>query len=268
VHYEVYIDSVFFLNTCLNLLSLQILHKILKCSATHGKILLGAAGGAFCQCILLIIEIGPIWLRFLLGSLLIDMIMVSVGLRIGKIYYVMIDTAAFMGINVILSGAATFIQNEIENAISHRSHIWELIVIFYMSGWALMETLGKIRKDKTLQLYRVILKGKNRYVEVQALLDTGNGLQDPIFGRPVSIIEEGLVEDWKPFEKQPGFCMIPYHSLGRKNGIMPGFFIENAHIYGKVEERKADRIMIGIYQGKISSDDQYQMILHPKLLQN
>lgn len=268
MHYEVYIDSVFFINTCLNLLSLQILHRVLKCTATHGRLLLGAASGALGQCILLVIGIGPVWIRFLLGSFFIGALMVSIGLRIGNLYFLVIDTAALMGINAILSGSVAFIQYEIMNVIPHSSNMLEIIVIFYMSGWMLMGALHKVRKDRSTQLYQVILKENGNHIEVQALLDTGNGLQDPIYGRPVSIIEEGAVEYLKPFEAQPGFCMIPYHSLGRKNGIMPGFLIQNVKIRNRLEEKKIDHMLIGIYQGKISADNRYQMILHPELLQN
>ena len=229
---------------------------------------MGAATGALGQCILLIVGIGPIWIRFFLGFFLIDMLMIFIGLRIEKLYFLVMGTVGFMGINVILTGGVEFIQYEIRNMIPHTSNMLELLVIFYISGWILMGALHGVRKGKKTQLYQVILNENENHIEVQALLDTGNGLRDPIFGRPVSIIEEGLVEYLKPFETQPGFCMIPYHSQGRENGIMPGILVHNIRIRGKLEEKKVEQIMIGIYHGEISSDHQYQMILHPKLLQN
>ncbi|MDD2972813.1 MAG: sigma-E processing peptidase SpoIIGA [Lachnospiraceae bacterium] len=267
MYYEVYIDAVFVVNLFLNLLSLQILCKVLKCTATHTRLFAGAITGAFCQCILILLGIGSIWIKFFTTCFAVGMLMIHIGLRIKKLHFLLVYTIVMLMINMILAGGVEFIRHGIIYFFPQSQNIVEIIGIFYVMGWTLLGALGRARSHQT-SLYRVILSENGICREVQALMDTGNGLRDPIYGRPVSIIESSVVEQMQPYEEQPGFCVIPYHSIGKKSGMMQGFLLQDVCIIGNMKEKNVHQLMVGIYQGKLSSDNQYQMILHPKLLEN
>lgn len=171
-------------------------------------------------------------------------------------------------IQIFLIGGVNFLLDKIQYFIPQVPNIVEMIGIFYLTGWIFMGALRRIRKEKNAHLYRVCMKCSGKWIETEAFLDTGNQLFEPITEKPVSIIEESVIEVMRPYEQQAGFCVIPYHSLGKKNGMMWGFTIEEMVIRNALQERKLTEVVVGVYKGRISSDGKYQMILHPKLLEN
>lgn len=268
MHYEVYIDRLFLVNMFLNLWSLQLLSKVTRCTATHLRLLLGAVLGAVCECILIIWIPYPTWVKTILAVGLVNGLMVYIGLHVTKPEYIAKYTLLIMGINVVFSGAMDFIQDQVQMAMPHATNMIEIIGISYISYW-LLQRIWKWRRQKkeSPPIYHIILESNGIKAEVDALLDTGNGLIDPLSGNPVSIVDVKVVEGWKPFETQPGFRMIPYHSVGKQHGILPGFLIEKMEIYGELEEVKRKQVMICIYEGDVCQSNQYQMILHPKLME-
>ena len=94
------------------------------------------------------------------------------------------------------------------------------------------------------------LSWKGNRVNLFALRDTGNTLSDPISGEqvfvcgadvaeellgvsrirfrdPVGIVESGII---------PGLRLIPYHSVGKSNGMLPAIRLEEAVIGGVRKE--------------------------------
>lgn len=110
-------------------------------------------------------------------------------------------------------------------------------------------------------LLKIIIKEGNRKVDVTALVDTGNNLFEPMTGKPVSIIEKTVAE--KIINENSRFTFIAFKSLGKENGLLKGVFCE----YIEVNGNRYNNQIIGIYNGKLSNDNMYHMILHPKLLE-
>lgn len=268
MYYEVYIDSLFFTNLCLNLLLLSLLRKIQKCTATHLRILSGAAFGAFCECILVVMVPCPIWIKMVLAYGLVSVIMVKIGLRITELNQLLRSTVLLFIMAFTFYGAMDFLLNQMQLIKGHRIKVMELLSMAYAAYWFLKWFLIKISDKRSRERYRVHIISSGKEMNIMALLDTGNGLQDPISGQPVSIIEEEAMQCLKPYEEQPGYRIIPFHSIGKANGVLPGFRVERMTICGKLEAVTCESVIVGVYEGKISSDNQYQMILHPKLLEN
>ncbi len=268
MYYEVYIDSLFFTNLCLNLLLLSLLRKILKCTATHLRILSGAALGAFCECMLIVMVPCPIWIKMLLAYVMVSAIMVKIGLRITELNQLLRSTVLLFFMAFTFYGAMDFVWNQLQFIKVHQMKMMEFLSIAYVSYWFLNWFFVTVFSRKKRERYQIQIISSGNKMNLHALLDTGNGLQDPISGQPVSIIEADALQCFKPYEEQPGYRVIPFHSIGKANGILPGFRIERMTICGKLEAITRESVMIGVYEGKISSDNQYQMILHPKLLEN
>ena len=51
VYYELYVDVLFLVNFMMDYLLLLLVKKMLKCTATHGRVCLGAFAGALLTCI-------------------------------------------------------------------------------------------------------------------------------------------------------------------------------------------------------------------------
>ena len=74
----------------------------------------------------------------------------------------------------------------------------------------------------------VLIQNKNR-ITVTALLDSGNSLIEPISGKPVAIIERDLAR--KLWGEEPSlYRAVPYHSIGKKRGILKGYPLQEMQI--------------------------------------
>jgi sigma-E processing peptidase SpoIIGA len=121
-------------------------------------------------------------------------------------------------------------------------------------------------------LYPVTLIDEDMEIHMTALLDTGNGLIEPISKKPVCLVGKNVFEEnrakeggRKEFQPQK-FRVIPYHSVGKENGILSGYEMDRLII--DTDERKViiEKPMIGISDVPVSGNDSYQMILQPELL--
>lgn len=110
----------------------------------------------------------------------------------------------------------------------------------------------------------VILRIGEKRINCRGLMDSGNSLYEPITRRPVVIVEKELLLRNGIAEPEIFFA-IPYHAIGTKNGILKGVLADELKIPMQQGERSWQKVMLGIYEGKISRQDEYQVILHPKL---
>ncbi|MBO6015725.1 MAG: sigma-E processing peptidase SpoIIGA, partial [Lachnospiraceae bacterium] len=104
-----------------------------------------------------------------------------------------------------------------------------------------------------------------------ALVDTGNSLCDPISRRPVLILERSVLKAYEVTIRPEQYRVIPYHSLGRENGMLEGFVAGLVCVLdetenGRIQRMKRSNVVIGIYEGTLSGDGAYQMILHPMFM--
>lgn len=146
----------------------------------------------------------------------------------------------------------------------------------------------RINRDK------IILKVQMRFGEKQlflnALVDTGNSLKDPLTDAPVMITEYEIIKEMLPDEvqrifEQEGennlnaiaeimtiskwasrFRIIPFRSLGRENGMLVGFKPDEITIFDSERRIQSDNIIVAIYRKKLSGDGEYGALIHPEML--
>lgn len=147
---------------------------------------------------------------------------------------------------------------------------------------------NKIIKDNYLTTVSVFLN--NRKVNFTALIDTGNSLKEPISDNPVIIAEYKVLKDILPksiekvylqdnnlcldsitdimtqTQEKIRFRLIPYKSVGKNNGILLGFKPDKITVVNSQDERKIkEDVLIGIYNNKLSSEEDYSGLLHPEI---
>lgn len=101
---------------------------------------------------------------------------------------------------------------------------------------------------------------QGRSLQVQAFLDTGNRLTDPVSGRPVSVIWAGALEGF--FDGAPGVTLIPYRSVGKESGLLPAVKADCICIELEGKCRELKNPLIAVSQAPLSSDGSYEMLLH------
>lgn len=114
-------------------------------------------------------------------------------------------------------------------------------------------------------IYEVILTENGENIELKALLDTGNLLTDPVSGKPVSVVEEKeALRQWLIKYPQK-YKIIPYHSIGNEHGVLEGIVIDELIIEIKNKKKVEKNAIIALYNGKLSKDGAFQMILNHNL---
>lgn len=125
--------------------------------------------------------------------------------------------------------------------------------------------IAQAAKKRAADIYKVKLRGEYNEIELDALLDTGNSLREPVSGKPVSVVEEACLLQLAGIKAPEKLKAIPYHSVGRNHGIMEGYEVPEIVIEGKEESMRWQKVIVGISRNKISANGKYQMILHPDL---
>jgi len=151
-----------------------------------------------------------------------------------------------------------------------------------------------LQKRLAQNLFRVPLKvlfGEAQ-VEVEALIDTGNQLQDPLTHIPVVVVEYGVLKGIFPQEvrtafeygKEPDimlildslaetqwvtrFRVIPFTSLGRENGLLIGFRPDRIEVLNKGNLVSTGNVIVGVYHQELCPEGGYRALLHPDVLDN
>lgn len=116
---------------------------------------------------------------------------------------------------------------------------------------------------RSRHLYQVELQFGEKKQTVTAFLDTGNHLTEPVSGKPVSILWGGAAEELLA-ESEGVFC-IPFHSVGRENGILPAVRADRMEIQMDGWRQIVERPYIAISEHPLSQNGSYQMLLNEKM---
>lgn len=166
----------------------------------------------------------------------------------------------------LTGGTLSWIEQTFGTAQLNRSTVFMAVGTVFFGYLFLQRWIGGIRERihyKKCNL-PVILRMEGKQIGCRGLWDSGNSLREPITGRPVVIVEQGLLQSHGIAQPERYFA-IPYHAIGTQNGILKGVLADELEIPGQQGEKRWQKVMLGIYEGKISRQDEYQVILHPKL---
>ncbi len=263
--YKLYIDAFFLLNFFMDTLLLFLIRKVLNCTATRLRVLLGGAFGAGMTCVVTVVPYVPAWIKLLAGYGFISICMIRISFS-GMNFRMALRASLYLyGFAFLLGGVLQAVWMQIPFFRKYGMGILSVC----MTGtavyilFAFCYTARQRRRRCGIFPVRVVWNGKE--TTLKALVDTGNSLFEPISHKPVSIVEKQALE--LVFgEERPGlFRAIPFHSIGRSNGILDGYELTELIIFGENEKIKIDKPMVGLYDGKLSAGAAYQMILHPAL---
>lgn len=133
--------------------------------------------------------------------------------------------------------------------------------------------------------YNVELVFGEKKITCKGFLDTGNHLREPVSKRPVviadldgikDILPEELIDYSKDFMSDAihknidrfvvRIKWIPYHAVGTEEGILPGIVFDEVNILKEDRVVHNPNITVAVYQGKLTVDNSYHIILHEELL--
>lgn len=132
------------------------------------------------------------------------------------------------------------------------------------------------KKDMLCNISIVFEEGK---IDVNAIIDTGNFLKEPLTGKPVIIVEKEVLKNIIPAnilnnmqeiisgtkiindKYMSKIRLIPFSALGTENGLLLGIKPENFYInyQGKIIQNK--NIIVGIYNNNLSKNNKYNALI-------
>lgn len=259
MYYELYVDVLFLVNFMMDYLLLLLLRKMLKCTATHGRILFGAAVGSLMTCIIVILPIPYALIKFIMFHTIVNVFMIWTGLKIR-------DVKTFAKAYILLYIGAFFLGGVME-ALRQYVRIGSLFFAIAIGGYyvvsKLWDVITSVQRINQYQC-KVDLYLGEKMLQVKGMIDTGNGLIDPISKQPVSILDKQVAGAFLGDVSALQIRYIPYHSIGKKEGVLLALRIDKMCIH-RERECWIKEPLIGVSEETISTEGDYEMILNPNL---
>lgn len=259
--YEIYIDSLFLLNLGMNLYLLELTNCILRHTATWRRIILGALCGSVLATIPLLLPVDCVIATisgFLMSILGMSLVTFRVSAMEAYLHLLEILTA----MTVVLSAVLQYVMRRVPSDMQ-----MPVLGILLVGGFCFLVLRPLLQKDtKAAHECMVTLCNDKTKIRICAIVDTGNSLIEPISGSPVAVLDKKVFENLFCNDKPGGFRVIPYHSIDKKAGLMPGYLIPEMQIERNGFCRKYHNIYVGVSQENLEVYENYKMIINPEIL--
>ncbi|MCM1187993.1 MAG: sigma-E processing peptidase SpoIIGA [bacterium] len=267
MRYELYVDSLFLVNFVMNLYILMLVNRSTLGTATPGRLLMGAALGSGGYLLLFLIG-GPVVFKLLLGAGgALGMLLITFPVRGLRNFLKILEKMLFY--SFCFGGALLFLTRRLKAAGGMLTGVFGILGL----GGVLFLFLGRCfrRREGGECICRATLRCGEEEMTVCALIDSGNSLTEPVSGRPVSVVEQEILCSLLGKERQ-GFRAIPYHSIGKKRGILAGYLLPELSLEIDGMRKVFRDIYVAASPERISNaddagNDSVKMIINPCLLQ-
>ena len=174
----------------------------------------------------------------------------------------------------------------IENGMFVGTYVLKVIFMGAILGSIILIISFKMSKNKMTRkdmICQIKIKLNQKEKILNAIVDTGNMLKEPITGNPVIVVEKNALYDLMPkeilnnteyilggdFEKIPEdikneyiskLKIIPFSSLGKQNGMLVGIKPEKVEVINEETEEK-DNAIIGIYSKSLTKRGEYNALI-------
>ena len=279
---EVYADVILLINFVMNSF---ILWAVAKLSRQHIKYLWLLAGGLAMALmyVIVMITVPFSWLMSAISSLV--MISTGVAIALRPVNAKMFLSQVFLGFlcSLTIGGLGMMLFYRLPGMS------WPLLILCISGAYVIIKLSLRLVENITIRKQMlcpvtIFLGGEN--MSLQALVDTGHTLHDPLNNAPVIIAEFESVKELLPdrlrlifYEQQENdlselltasvgsrfygrIRMIPFASLGMSNGMLIGFRPDRVSL----QDRTREDVVIGIYNKKLSGDGRYQGLIGPELV--
>lgn len=269
---EVYAEYLFGENLLMGILILYLSSKIGGLKTSKIRLFIGGVLCGFFSFIIFIQNIGM--LLGVLFKILFSMFLAHVAfnkkyLKGTILIYVV---SAFIGGMTIILLYITKISGMTNNAVLYIKDISYMNVVFgAVVSYVIVMLFIKIITAKQLKeriFTDITVEIEGHSVTHRALIDSGNFLREPLTGKAVAIISKSAAVKLRSLEDidfDKRYCLVPYNSIGVKNGILEGYRVDNAY----VNSRTLGSIVVAVYDTefcKQGEEEEYQMLLSKDFL--
>ena len=285
MHYEIYIDIVFFTNLLIDYILLRLTGILFQCNKSRKRALLGAAAGALFSCGIVYLQSfvkAGIYLPALVllhGGCAAGMLVIGCDLKKGGLLFKAILTLYF----------AAFLCGGFWEAAAGENLGFRMFLILAAATWSgstALSYLADSLKIRAKNIYPVTIFYKGKGYEFHGFYDSGNLLMDPVNGKPVSIstaevlteiCSEETVNCLRHLKENPGELQdteaaglhphfIIFHTVGKEQGMMLAVTLEKLCIQTPAEVVSVDRPVIALSFDTSAFGKEYEVLLNSRLL--
>ena len=286
----VYVDVIFIENLIMNYAILYTTFYMKKIKVSKIRIFISSIIGAIYSIIMFVPKIGKF--NNIITKIILSFIMLRIIHKEKKLKKFIELVLMFYLISFTIGGLAfaiSFLKNgqihNYNNSLIIEFPVISSVVALFI-GILLIKNVFKniknlIKKEDIFYQLEIYIEKKKS--SINAILDTGNMLKDPITKAPVIIVNKNSIKNILPQELLynmetilGGDCLgklnnkkiakritiIPYTSLGNENGMILGVKPDKIIIEGKVIKN----VVIGVYDKELSKRKKYDALFGLDLL--
>lgn len=251
----IYIDVLIIVNLFVNYFILLTTSKFLNLKLKLSRLILGEILGAIYSLYIFIPE--PNIFISILIKLFMSIIMVAVSFEFRKIKQFLKIIVCFYAVNFAFSGImftlwcvfkpSGMIMN---NDIVYFNISPLTLIISTVVSYIIIEIINRVIEKKQLKSskYEIGIKFKDKYIVLNAKIDTGNLLKEPFSNLPVIVVKKSeinlLIPEFNIFEsienqneiKKLKIRMIPFKTVSG-TGILPAFKPEYVVLKGNLKKQ-------------------------------
>lgn len=293
-----YVDLLLIENFIINLIIMHITSRLSKVKTTKIKLILGSALGALYVLVVFFPSL-KIFLTLLM-KIAVSILMIIIVFTPERFKDFFKTLAIFYIVTFAFGGAAFALfyltgQGKVINGIFFiNSFPSSLLVIALGVGYILLVSCWDYIQNRIMNesfMYNLEIQINNKNIKVDAILDTGNSLKDPISNLPVIVVEYDAIKLALPDRMSNIFGsqkddvnyerlykllentdwifkirLIPFSTLGKQNGILVGIKPDGVTLSSKKYIKEIKDVVIGIYNNKLSKTGEYKALLYPEIL--
>lgn len=287
----IYIDIIIVENLIMNYIILYATGIISKDKISYTRIFFASLIGAVYAVTEYILKLN-IYSNILI-KIILSIIIVYVAFYPQNVKKMYKQLVMFYVTTFTFGGVATYLiyvlkpQNIIiKNGMYVGTYVLKVIFLGAIVGTAILFVAFKLAKNKITKkdmICKIKIKINGKEKVLDAMVDTGNMLKEPITGTPVAVVERTSLYDLLPKEILnntesilggdfgkipedikneyiPKLKIIPFASLGRQNGMLVGIKPEKIEVINEQKEKNKNAI-IGIYNKSLTKKGEYKALI-------
>jgi stage II sporulation protein GA (sporulation sigma-E factor processing peptidase) len=296
----VYVDLIFLVNFMIDGLLLYMTARTRKIPVVWWRLLIGAGIGAVYVVFMFIPALS--FLFTFIVKLCFALIMIAISFGLPSLQHFLRNMGTFYVINFVAAGGILAIHyfwessNEVLNGIAISQSGGVAHELQFGIIWFYKHVLQSAKQREELTSFFAKVQIDIGVVQLNCigLIDTGNQLYDPLTRTPVMVIEASQYQAYIPeawmkkiresevdqiiagigqddevesFIWQDRLRLVPYRGINKATQFMLAIKPDRVTISHQDKHIESYKVWIGLDGGKLSSDNSYQAIIHPMLMQ-
>lgn len=289
-----YIDLILLENIIMNYIIILATGMVCKVNIKYIRIFLASLVGAIYAILVYVINL-PIYTNPII-KILVSISMIYISFGSNNIKILLKQLLIFYLTSFCFGGSAYYLLHNINpnlvksvNGVLTGTYPIKIAILGGILGFFIINISFRIIKNKLSKkdmIYKVEIFYKDKSTNIKVILDTGNLLTEPITKTPVIIVEAEKLKNIIPEkilnnaeniiynnsleevdeEIKIRCSIIPFSSIGKKNGIIIGFRPDYIKIYTEEGEQIRKKVIIGIYNNKLAKNELYSGLIGLNLI--